>query len=67
MFFLFADVATGYMMAFTTKAKNAFITAFINVLKTIKKYGKEVKIFRDMGKYLEENGYFHEKSTPEAH
>ena len=70
MFFLFADIATGYMMAFTAKAKNAFLTAFIEVVKTMKKYGKEVKIFRsdsetvlvdgDMGRYLEENSYFHE-------
>ena len=43
----------------------------------MKKYGREVKIFRsdsetvfkdgDMGKYLEENSYFLEQSTPEAH
>ena len=41
MFFLFADIATGYMMAFIAKAKNAFLTAFIEVVKTMKKYGKE--------------------------
>ena len=61
------------MMTFTAKAKNAFLTAFIEVVKTMKKYGKEVKIFRsdsetvlvdgDMGRYLEENSYFHEQST----
>ena len=43
----------------------------------MKEYGKEVKIFRsdsetvlvqgDRGRYLEENSYFHEQSTPEAH
>ena len=73
MFFLFADIATGYMMAFTAKAKNAFLTAFIEVVKTMKKYGKEVKIFRsdsetvlvdgDMGKYLEENSYFNPRGA----
>ena len=70
MFFLFADVATGFMMAFTAKAKNAFLIAFTEVVKTMKKYGKEVKIFRsdgDMGRHLEEYGHFHEQSTPEAH
>ena len=77
MFFLFADVATGYMIAYTAKAKNSFLTAFIKAINTFKRYGHEVKIFRsdaetvlkdgDMGQYLEENGLYHETSTPEAH
>ena len=77
MFFLFADVATGFMMAFTAKAKNSFLTCFIQAVRTLKRYGHQVKIFRsdsetvlkdgELGPYLEENGYFHELSTPEAH
>ena len=77
MFFLFADVATGYMIAYTAKAKNSFLTAFIKAINTLRRYGHEVKIFRsdaetvlkdgDMGRYLEENGIYHETSTPEAH
>lgn len=77
MFFLFVDVATGYMRAYTGKAKNGFLTAFIHMVNTMKKFGKNVKIFRsdsetilkngDMGRYLEENGYFPECSAPEAH
>ena len=46
MFFLFADVATGYMIAYTAKAKNSFLTAFIKAINTLKRYGHEVKIFR---------------------
>ena len=34
MFFLSTDVAAGFMMAFTAKAKNAFLTTFVNVVKT---------------------------------
>ena len=77
MFFLFADVATGFMMAFTAKAKNSFLTAFVKAVQMLKRYGHQVKIFRSdsetvlkdgaLGPYLEEHGYFHELSTPEAH
>ena len=77
MFFLFADVATGFMVAYTAKAKNSFLTAFIKAINTFRRYGHEVKMFRsdaetvlkdgEMGQYLEANGLFHETSTPEAH
>ena len=77
MFFLFADVATGFMLAYTAKAKNSFLTAFIKAVNAFRRHGHQVKIFRsdaetvlkdgEMGKYLEENGYYHEISTPEAH
>ena len=77
MFFLFADVATGFMLAYTAKAKNSFLAAFTKAISTFKRYGHEVKIFRsdaetvlkdgEMGQYLEENGIYHETSTPEAH
>ena len=70
MFFLFADVATGFMIAFTGKAKNSFHSAFIKAVNVFKRYGHDVKIFLkdgDMGSYLEANGYYHELSSPEAH
>ena len=77
MFFLFADVRTGYMMAFTGKAKSSFLDAFIKVVEHFKRWGHQVKAFRSdaetvlkdgkMGEYLKDNGYIHELSTPEAH
>ena len=77
MFFLFADVATGFMIAYTAKAKNSFLTAFTKAVSTFRRYGHHVKIFRsdaetvlkdgDMGRYLEGNGFYHEVSAPEAH
>ena len=77
MFFLFADVRTGYMLAFSGKAKDAFHESFKTAVRHFRRYGHEVKAFRSdaetvlkdgaMGKYLEDNGYVHELSTPEAH
>ena len=77
MYFLFADVRTGYMMAFTGKAKDAFTEAFKQAIAKMKRYGHEVKAFRSdaetvlkdgkMGDFLRDNGIIHELSTPEAH
>ncbi len=77
MFFLFADVRTGYMVVYTGKAKDAFLEAFKSAVKHFGRWGHQVKAFRSdaetvlkdgrMGQYLEENGYVHELSTPEAH
>ena len=77
MFFLFADVRTGYMVAYTGKAKDAFVESFKSAVKHFRTWGHEVKAFRSdaetvlkdgkMGQYLEDNGYVHELSTPEAH
>ena len=77
MFFLFADVRTGYMMVYTGKAKDAFLEAFKSAVSHLRKWGHEVKAFRSdaetvlkdgrMGQYLHENGFTHELSTPEAH
>ena len=77
MFFLFADVRTGYMMAYTGKAKSSFLDAFIQLVEHFKRWGHQIKAFRSdaetvlkdgkMGEYLNANGYIHELSTPEAH
>ena len=77
MFFLFADVATGHMQAYTGKSKNEFLNAFTSTVEFFKHYGHTVKVFRsdsetvlvegDTGTYLKENAYIHEKSAPEAH
>ena len=66
MFFLFADVATGFMIAYIAKAKYSFVSAFTKAINTFKRYGHEVKIFRsdaetvlkdgEMGQYLEFRG-----------
>ena len=77
MFFLFADVRTGYLMAFTGKTKDTFTEAFKQAVDIMRRWGHEVKAFRSdaetvlkdgkMGEYLRENKYIHELSTPEAH
>ena len=77
MFFLFADVRTGYMVVYIGKAKDSFLEAFKQAVSHFKHYGHDVKAFRSdaetvlkdrkMGSYLHENGYVHELSTPEAH
>ena len=77
MFFLFADVRTGYMIAYTGKAKDSFLEAFKKVVEYFRRWGHEVRAFRSdaetvlkdgrMGDYLREHGYIHELSTPEAH
>ena len=77
MFFLFADVRTGYMLAYTGKVKDSFLEAFKQAVEHFKRWGHEVKAFRSdaetvlkdgkMGAYLRENGFVHELSTPEAH
>ena len=77
MFFLFADVRTGYMIAYTGKAKNSFLDAFKSLVEDFKRWGHHVKAFRSdaetvlkdgkMGQYLNDNGFIHELSTPEAH
>ena len=77
MFFLFADVRTGYMLAYTGKVKDSFLEAYKQAVEHFKRWGHEVKAFRSdaetvlkdgkMGAYLRENGIVHELSTPEAH
>ncbi len=77
MFFLFADVRTGYMVVFTGKAKDSFLEAFKQAVAHFRQYGHEVKCFRSdaetvlkdgkMGAYLKEHGFTHELSTPDAH
>ena len=77
LFFLFADVATGYMQAFTSKTKTGFLNAFKSATDFFRSNGHTVKVFRsdsetvlidgEMGAYLAENGFTHEKSAPEAH
>ena len=46
MYFLFADVRTGYMMVYTGKAKDSFLEAFKNAVEHLKRFGHEVKAFR---------------------
>ena len=77
MFFLFADVCTGYMIVFTGKAKDSFLEAFKQAVAHLKVYGHDVRCFRSdaetvlkdgkMGAYLKEHGIVHELSTPLAH
>ena len=65
------------MVVFTGKAKDSFLEAFKQAVAHFKHWGHEVKSFRSdaetvlkdgkMGSYLEENGYIHELSSPEAH
>ena len=76
MFFLFADVATGHLLAYTSKTKSGFLDAFKSACEFYKSNEHTVKIFRSdsetvlvdgaMGAYLAEQGYVHEKSAPEA-
>ena len=77
MYFLFADVRTGYMVVYTGKAKDSFLEAFKSEVEYFRRFGHEVKAFRSdaetvlmdgkMGAYFCENGFIHEISTPEAH
>ena len=77
MFFLFADVRTGYMVVYTGKVKDSFLEAFKQAIEHFKRWGHDVKAFRSdaetvlkdgkMGAYLKEKGIIHELSTPEAH
>ena len=65
------------MVAFIGKAKDSVLEAFKQAVAHFKHWGHEVKSFRSdaetvlkdgkMGSYLEENGYIHELSSPEAH
>ena len=65
------------MVVFIGKAKDSFLEAFKQAVAHFKHWGHEVKSFRSdaetvlkdgkMGGYLEENGYIHELSSPEAH
>ncbi len=45
-FFLFVDKKTGYLMAYTAKTKDRFVTALEDVIKHFKNYGHQVKFFR---------------------
>ena len=56
MFFLFANVATGYMIAYTAKEKHSFLTAFTKAINTLERYGHEVKIFRSDAKTVLKDG-----------
>ena len=70
MYFLFADVRTGYLLAYTGKVKDSFLEAFKQAIEHFRRWGHEVKAFRSdgkMGAYLKENKLIHEMSTPEAH
>ena len=62
MYFLFSDMRTGYLLAFTGKAKDSFLDAFIQAIEHFRRWGHEVKAFRSdaetvlkdgkMGSYL---------------
>ena len=77
MFYLFADVRTGYMLAFTGKSKDTFLEVFKQAVAHFAHWGHQVKVFRSdaetvlkdgrMGQYLNENNFIHELSTPESH
>ena len=77
MYFLFADVRTGYLLAYTGKVKDSFLEAFKQAIEHFRRWGHAVKAFRSdaetvlkdgkMGVYLRENKLIHEMSTPEAH
>ena len=77
MFFLFADVRTGYLLAYTGKAKDSFLEAFKQAVSHFERWGHKVRAFRSdaetvlkdgkMGEYLKANGFVHELSTPDAH
>ena len=42
MFFLFADVRTGYMAAYSGKAKDAFVESFKSAVKHFRTWGHGV-------------------------
>ena len=77
MFFLFADVRTGYLLAYAGKGKDSFVEAFVQAINHFRRWGHDVKAFRSdvetvlkdgkMGDYLRDNSIIHELSTPEAH
>jgi Reverse transcriptase (RNA-dependent DNA polymerase) len=76
-FFLFADVATGYMHVYTAKSKDGYLSAIKSVIKWYRSKNLNPKIMRtdsermlimgDVGRYLEIEGITPEHSAPDAH
>ena len=57
MYFLFADVRTGYLLAYTGKVKDSFLEAFKQAIEHFRRWGHEVKAFRpDAETVLREDG-----------